>query len=87
MAVVIALAISVFFADLMQCTPISFFWTEGTEGKGTCIDIVAFYFGTAGISTFTDLWILVMPMPMVWGLNMPLRQRVSIMVLFALGVV
>lgn len=85
MAVVVALAISVFFADLMQCTPISFFWNKNIEG--TCIDVVMFYFSTAGISTLTDLWILIMPMPMVWGLNMPLRQRVSIMMLFALGVV
>lgn len=84
MAFVMGLAISVFFADLMQCTPISFFWDKSIQG-GFCIDGVLFYFVTAGISTFTDLWILVMPMPMVWGLHLPLRQRLIIMVLFALG--
>lgn len=84
MTFVFGLAIAVFFADLMQCTPISFVWDK-TILDGTCIDVVSFYFGTAGISTFTDLWILVMPMPMVWGLHLPLRQRVIIMVLFALG--
>lgn len=84
MAFVLALAVSVFFADLFQCTPISFFWNKSIL-DGTCIDVVTFYFATAGISTFTDLWILIMPMPMVWGLHLPLRQRIIIMVLFALG--
>lgn len=84
MAFVVALAISIFFSDLFQCTPIAFFWDKSIKG-GFCINGVAFYFSTAGLSTFSDLWILVMPMPMVWRLHLPLRQRIVLVVLFALG--
>jgi hypothetical protein len=33
----------------------------------------------------SDVYVLLLPMPLVWGLKMPLRKRLSLMGLFAIG--
>ena len=35
--------------------------------------------------SLTDLLIILLPMPVLKGLNMPFRQRVALMAIFALG--
>jgi hypothetical protein len=82
----IGLGISTFVADLFQCTPVAFFWDPTIIG-GKCVKQFLFYFITACISAATDLWILVMPMPIFWGLQISLKKRIILISLFALGTV
>jgi len=83
MAFNVALGVAIFIADLLQCTPISFFWDITIGGK--CINTIPFYFSTAALSVVTDFWILVLPMPLLWGLQLPMKRRLLLMGLFALG--
>jgi hypothetical protein len=78
-------AIATFFSDLLQCHPIAFFWDKSVGGK--CFNTIAFYFASAGTSIFGDAWILCLPMPVFWGLQIALKRRLVLMSMFALGIV
>ena len=84
MAFTIALFIAVLLADLFQCTPVAYFWDHSIPG-GHCFNQAAFYFAAAGCSVLGDVWILVLPMPVFWGLQISLKRRLVLMSLFAVG--
>lgn len=59
-------------------------WDRSTEG--TCVDITALTIATAGISVFQDLVILVMPIPQLLFLNMSMKKKLNLLIMFSLGV-
>ncbi|KAF1846663.1 uncharacterized protein K460DRAFT_356309 [Cucurbitaria berberidis CBS 394.84] len=66
-----------FFVTLLQCSPISFFWNKGIKGHCLSIDvIIALTFLYSGISVICDFTFAILPMFLVWGLNMSVRTRV-----------
>ncbi|KAI5274456.1 hypothetical protein E4T47_02638 [Aureobasidium subglaciale] len=65
------------------CTPVHYFWERVGEAK--CMNLKAKWFVDAAVNIITDLIILSMPMPYLKGLNLPKRQRVGLIVVFALG--
>ncbi|KEQ98823.1 hypothetical protein AUEXF2481DRAFT_1655 [Aureobasidium subglaciale EXF-2481] len=65
------------------CTPVHYFWDRVGEAK--CMNLKAKWFVDAAVNIITDLIILSMPMPYLKGLNLPKRQRVGLIVVFALG--
>ncbi|KAI9669825.1 MAG: hypothetical protein M1817_004566 [Caeruleum heppii] len=75
-------AVAGFFALLFQCSPINFFW-DHKEGK--CFDIQAALTALAIINTLLNVAVLILPMPLVWHLNMPRRQRIATCGVFVLG--
>ncbi|KAG2418892.1 hypothetical protein HFD88_001994 [Aspergillus terreus] len=52
---------------------------------GTCINTVASYYGLAGTSLGFDVIIIALPMPVLWQLQLRLRQKIALVGLFALG--
>lgn len=52
---------------------------------GQCINIEAFFVGNAAASVATDFLILLTPIPIVWGLQMPFAQRMTVLGIFFLG--
>ncbi|KAK7978662.1 hypothetical protein PG996_004717 [Apiospora saccharicola] len=62
------------------CTPVAGFW-RAYGGKGRCLDKRALYTASASMNTLTDIMLLALPIPMVYGLQMPIKRR-----LVALGV-
>lgn len=70
---------------IFQCRPmIRAFDKSITEGS--CIDTAKFWFANAGFSIATDFIILLMPMPLVWGLGVPIAQKMAVMAVFTLGI-
>ena len=76
--------ISTFFVDMFFCWPISYFWDK-TQVGGKCINTYRYYMACAALNVFTDLVILILPMPIVWGLQLPKRQRLVLVGIFSLG--
>lgn len=70
---------------LFPCRPISKAWNVLTPGH--CLDLNRLYFTQAGFMTFTDLIVCILPIPMVFRMKLPLRQKVSVCGLFALGAI
>lgn len=71
-------------AAIFTCTPIRKVWDPTVVG-GTCIDIRSFFIGIAVPNVFTDLALLVIPLPYLWGLQVKLPQKIAVMFVFILG--
>ena len=66
------------------CTPVQYSWDKGIPG-GECKGENTAYL-IAGITDLViDLFIVVLPMPMLFGLQMSLPKRFSIAGMFSLG--
>ncbi|KAI1818235.1 hypothetical protein GGS20DRAFT_581654 [Poronia punctata] len=80
--------VAFFFATLFTCYPVSYAWTtnEGTpEFDAHCYNPVPMFYGSAVSNMIMDIFILIIPAPMVWRLVLPTRQKMAIIGIFLLG--
>ena len=75
--------VSNFLAFLLQCLPVSSFWQPQIQHH--CITQDPFYLSVAALSLVSDVFILIMPMPMVWGLNISRQRKIGLSLVFLLG--
>ncbi|KAJ5174129.1 uncharacterized protein N7482_000006 [Penicillium canariense] len=74
-----ALFIKIFF-----CDPISAYWL-GTSNGGRCLDQRKVIIADSVISIATDLWILVLPVPLMWPLHMTTSKKMRVMGILGAG--
>lgn len=68
---------------IFQCSPVEKAFNKGLPG--TCIDNARFWYANAGFSISTDVVILLIPMPLVYQLQIPRVQKIALALVFALG--
>ncbi|CAI7581530.1 unnamed protein product [Penicillium viridicatum] len=69
------------------CIPVHAFWNTSEEVRKTkCLPTTPVWFTNAALQTVTDLVILILPMPLLWKLQLPKRQKWGIIVVFGLGI-
>jgi hypothetical protein len=83
MALVVAYGLAATIATILQCAPIARAWDKSIPGA--CFDITAFWYANAGYTITTDLILLVLPMRVIWGLQLRAMQKVAVLMVFALG--
>ena len=64
--------------------PFAYTWDRSIPG-GVCGDDVAVYYSTGIINLILDVTIVVMPWPMLWGLQLSMRKKISLTAVFGLG--
>ncbi|KAF7533940.1 hypothetical protein G7054_g6651 [Neopestalotiopsis clavispora] len=69
---------------IFQCLPVERAWDKKIEG--TCIDNGKFWYANGGFSIATDLLILLLPMPLVYALQIPRVQKAALILVFTLGI-
>ena len=85
-AIAIAWTVAFTISTIFQCNPIRLYWTELEFLWGNrCIQIIPFYQAQAITDIITDFAILAMPMPMIWKLQLPLKQKLAVAGMFLLG--
>lgn len=67
----------------LNCIPVAKFWDDTIDGY--CIDMESLWLSNAIVHIVTDIIILAMPMPALYSLQLPQRQRLALMAVFALG--
>ena len=75
--------ISATLVAINQCTPIAGFWDRSLEAR--CINSYAWILAEGAVTILADIVLLVIPMPMVWQLKLPKRQKAALMGVFLLG--
>ncbi|RAL62929.1 hypothetical protein DID88_004770 [Monilinia fructigena] len=79
-----------FLVFIFQCQPSNYFWTKYTGGTGKCIDAnvpVDAGYAYSAITCATD-WILsLIPIWVVWNLQMTPRDKISVAIILSLGAV
>ncbi|TQN73822.1 Satratoxin biosynthesis SC1 cluster protein 4 [Colletotrichum shisoi] len=76
------------FMQIFQCIPFSFNWDgwKGDFGPHHCLNINVLAFVAGGLSISHDIIILFLPVPLLWHLNMGLRSKIGIFIMFSLGI-
>ena len=80
----ILICIAFFFSILFACTPLSFAWNKSIPG-GHCINIKARYVSADVLNLATDIAIVVIPIPLVWRLQMNVGTKLAVVGMFLLG--
>jgi hypothetical protein len=77
-----------FFIFVFQCIPTEYFWTRYTGGTGSCLDtsiVVAATYGYSAISCVGDLIFALLPVSLVWSLQMSGKEKIAVAAILALG--
>lgn len=79
--------VACYIAFLVCCRPVSYYWTQYTDSSGgICVfSLYSFYIGNAAANVATDVVILLVPMSLVWKLQMRPFQKVLVCGIFMLG--
>jgi hypothetical protein len=64
--------------------PVAYFWDKTIKG-GHCMNQYAVWFTNAAVNIVTDFAIIILPMPVLRSLDLPLKQKRALMLVFALG--
>ncbi|RYC64023.1 hypothetical protein CHU98_g2185 [Xylaria longipes] len=78
-----AWSISFFFANLFICYPVTAL-IEPFYGK-KCVDRAGVFLSTLVTDLIFDILILLMPIPVVWQLHLPRKDRLGVLGMFLLG--
>ncbi|MCJ1421896.1 hypothetical protein MMC32_008263 [Xylographa parallela] len=68
---------------LLICRPIAYNWDKTING--TCSSEAVPFLASACINMGIDVIIVVLPMPMLWRLQMPTQRKVALSVIFGMG--
>lgn len=67
----------------LECRPISKFWNSSVEG--TCFNLVAFSYFTNIANLVTDIWIFLLPLPVILRLQITKNKKIGLSLLFSVG--
>lgn len=67
----------------LNCIPVASFWNPAVSGH--CLQDDALWYSNASLNMLTDMAILIIPIPVLVLLDLPLRQKVALCCIFALG--
>lgn len=68
---------------MTNCRPVYQPWAP--VPGGSCRDISKSDLATVGANLVLELAVIILPMPSLWGLQMPLRNKVSVTIMFSFG--
>lgn len=76
--------LSLFFLTIFSCSPVSHAWDAASPGR--CWNPRILPYVSGGLSSATDLYVLLLPIHTLWGLNMTTRKRLRLAAVFGLGI-
>ena len=85
LAFVVAQCIAFNFAYSFRCTPARYAWDHSVKGGGHCVSFPLLFRVPSAINIVTDLFILALPIPMVWSLQVAPRRKIALTAIFVVG--
>ncbi|KAI1308612.1 fucose permease [Xylaria venustula] len=71
--------------NIFQCRPVEAAFNL-TDPPGQCIPLLTEFICSAPVNIVTDLAILALPLPVLTGMRLPQRQKIILIMTFALGI-
>ncbi|KAL8749554.1 MAG: hypothetical protein Q9184_006764 [Pyrenodesmia sp. 2 TL-2023] len=73
------------FTTIFQCRPFTAAFDPASLVTYHCINIESYYIGMVAANLGLDIIMLLLPLHMVWKLQLPVRQRVALSGIFSIG--
>lgn len=75
------------FELIFVYSPIKAYWDVSPTYPYKCLNDGAIVFAASVINIFTDFLVTALPMPLIWSLKLPARQRLAVISIFGLGII
>jgi hypothetical protein len=72
-------------SSILACVPIQIFWKQGPGAGSGCIAGVPKWYADAVGNLVLDIAIFCLPLPVVWPMVLPWRQKIWLYIVFTLG--
>lgn len=82
-AAIVLHTVAATIATIVECLPVHRVWDMTVEG--TCINLTIFWHINAAFNVVADFMIFFLPLPIINTLSLPLRSKIGMMAIFALG--
>ena len=79
-----AFSIAAMLADCVICIPIACLWNQ--TACNSCSSQALLSILSATVSLLLDITVVLLPMPVLWGLQMPIKKKLVISGMFGLGI-
>ncbi len=73
------------FTNIFQCRPIAAAFDPASLFTNRCNDLQSYYTGITASNLGLDIILLLLPLHMVWKLQLPIKQRLALIGIFSLG--
>lgn len=83
MALTACYFVSVLLEGFLLCQPVQFNWDKTIPGE--CHNENLAYLLAGITNLIIDVLVVVLPIPMLWGLQMPLTKKIGVIGMFSLG--
>lgn len=83
-AILLCYYVPALFIKIFFCRPISAYWL-GTSAGGQCLDQRKVIIADSVISIAGDLWILALPVPLIWSLQMTWAKKMRVIGILGAG--
>lgn len=88
MLITVASGVVFFFVTMFQCKPISFFWNKNQDGSCLNMDIIiALTYLYSACSVICDFTFALLPIGIIWGLNINKRSKIALVPIMAMACV
>ena len=84
-AIILSWEVATVVAEIFTCTPVQASWKPDLAEH--CINAKSFYLGNTVSNLLTDVIVMCLPMPIIWGLHMSTKRKASVSAVFLLGTV
>lgn len=81
--VLIMWAMSVVLETFLLCRPLAYNWD--TSIKGTCGDRNTVYVSAGALNVVTDFMVMSLPVPHILKLQLAMRKKLGLLLMFSLG--
>lgn len=68
----------------LLCRPVAYNWNRSIPG--TCGNVLKIEYASAGFNMGIDLGVVLLPLPIVWRLQMSSRKKIGVTASFAIGI-
>ena len=75
-----------FILGILRCLPVAAAWNPALAAKATCYSLETAFLATELINCITEVLMIVLPINMIRKLHLPLRRKIGIISIFAVGV-
>jgi hypothetical protein len=83
MAFIMVGGIALILISCFSCHPVAYFWDKTVDGS--CITRQPLWYTMAGFQLSTDFATLALPIPVLLALQLPKKQKISLVLVFMLG--
>lgn len=75
---------ALFFATVFECSPVALLWDSSLSGH--CINSEVLPYISGAVSSATDIFVLILPIRLLWSLNLNYARKVRLIAVFGLGI-